>query len=266
MASSADPDPPLDGQALEELIRLGRGSSRIVAFTGAGISTESGIPDYRGPGGVWESRKPPSIGDFLDNPETRRAYWQRRLHDYPTLVGRVPNSGHQALVQLERLGRLTGIITQNIDGLHQKAGSAPDRVIELHGTAHQIRCVANDHRWSAEEIQTRLQAGEMEPRCTVCGGVLRSATILFGEALPAEAWERAVTAAKSCDFMLVVGSSLVVQPAARLPELAMRHGAVVAIINRTETALDSWADLRITDNAGPVLSAFVAGLVGQTSS
>jgi NAD-dependent deacetylase len=256
----AEPDSGPDEADIERLIQLGERYQRIVAFTGAGISTESGIPDYRGPGGVWETRKPPTIGDFLDNPETRRAYWQRRLHDYPTLAGRTPNSGHQALVELERRGRLAAIITQNIDGLHQKAGNRPDRVIELHGTAHEIRCVANDHRWSAAEIQTRLQAGEEEPMCATCGGLLRSATILFGEPLPPDAWARSVALAQSCDLMLVVGSSLVVQPAARLPELAMRRGAAVAIINRTETALDSWADLRIAADAGPVLSAFVAGL------
>ena len=134
-----------------------------MAFTGAGISTDSGIPDYRGPGGVWEQRRPPTIGDFLENPETRREYWARRRTDYPTLAAREPNPAHLALAELERAGRLTAVITQNIDGLHQRAGNDPDRVIELHGTAHRIRCVACGRIWEADAIQRRLEAGEVEP-------------------------------------------------------------------------------------------------------
>ena len=218
---------------LESLFSLAVGRKRIVAFTGAGISTESGIPDYRGPGGVWEQRKPPTIGDYLENSETRRTYWRRRLHDYPTLAAREPNAGHKALAALEHAGMLRAVITQNIDGLHQKAGNDPARVIELHGTAHKIRCVANSHVFEAQTIQTALETGEVDPLCSICGSVLRSATILFGESLPQDAWSQSVKAAVSSDLMLVVGSSLVVNPAARLPVLAKQNGAAVAIVNRT---------------------------------
>jgi NAD-dependent deacetylase len=261
MASSNSEGLPSASPGLSALIRLGRARSRIVAFTGAGISTDSGIPDYRGPGGVWEQRKPPTIGDFLENPETRRAYWERRRSDYPVLASRTPNSGHEALARLERAGRLQSVITQNIDGLHQKAGNTPDRVIELHGTAHQIRCISCGRFYAAGDIQARLEAGEIEPACEFCGGILRSATVLFGEALPKEALDRAVAAASNCDLMLVVGSSLVVNPAARLPVLAKRNRAILAIVNRTPTPLDAVADVHLLGDAAPILEAFVAGLL-----
>ncbi|MGI8522809.1 MAG: SIR2 family NAD-dependent protein deacylase, partial [Nocardioides sp.] len=212
---------------LDLLAGLLADASRIVAFTGAGISTESGIPDYRGPGGVWETRRPPTISDFLDNPEARRGYWARRRVDYPTLAARVPNAGHRALAELERRGKLVGIITQNIDGLHQKAGSDPGRMVELHGSSHLIRCMVCGRIYPAMEIQPRLDSGEAEPACEVCGGILRSATVLFGESLPTAALETAVALTRHCDLMLVVGSSLIVNPAARLPQLAKQHGAVL---------------------------------------
>lgn len=254
-------DPTPDMRAVNALVRLLRTRSSIVAFTGAGISTDSGIPDYRGPGGVWEQRKPPTIGDFLDNPETRRAYWQRRRHDYPILASRQPNAGHLALARLERGGRLQHVITQNVDGLHQKAGNAAGRVIELHGTAHRIRCVGCDGKFSAATIHARLDAGEMEPACERCGGILRSATVLFGEPLPRAALNDAIIAAGNCDVMLVVGSSLVVQPAAQLPLLAKRKRAMLVVINRTLTPLDALADIHVLGEAAPVLEAIASGLM-----
>ncbi len=247
-------DPPERVRALADLIAA---SPRIVAFTGAGISTESGIPDYRGPGGVWERNAPPTIGDFLDNPETRRRYWENRLRTYPDLAAREPNAGHRALVDLERSGRLIAVVTQNIDGLHLRAGHRADRVTELHGTAHRVRCVACGTSWSGSEVQARLERGELPPDCPECGGILRTATILFGEPLPPGALDRAVAAAREADLMLVVGSSLVVQPAARLPLIAKRAGAKVAIVNRMETPLDGIADVRLFGDAGPTLSAVV---------
>jgi NAD-dependent deacetylase len=243
------------GRAVSALIDLVEAATRIVAFTGAGISTESGIPDYRGPGGVWERQAPPTIGDFLENPETRRAYWEGRRTRYPELAAAKPNAGHLALAALERTGRLSHVITQNIDGLHQAAGSTPARVVELHGTAHRVRCLDCGTEWPATEIQPRLANGAGELRCDICGGPLRAATVLFGEALPREALERAVAAARACDLMLVVGSSLIVKPAAQLPVLAKRSGARLAIVNRTPTPLDPLADLHVIGEAGPVLSA-----------
>lgn len=249
------PDAPI-----ETLIELARGATRLVAFTGAGISTESGIPDYRGPGGVWEQRRPPTIGDFRENPETRRDYWEQRRSTYPALAATQPNEGHLALARLERMGILLAVITQNIDGLHQKAGNDPDRVIELHGTAHKVRCLACDRVFDAGAIQARQIAGEIVPACQVCGGPLRSATVLFGEPLPRAALDLAVRAASTCDLMLVVGSSLVVNPAARLPVLAKERGAAVAIVNRTPTPLDDIADVVLREQAGPVLTAFAEAL------
>jgi NAD-dependent deacetylase len=241
-------------------VSLIRGASAIVAMTGAGISTESGIPDYRGPGGVWETRKPPTIGDFVDNLETRREFWRRRLTDYPRLASREPNAGHLALADLERRGTLLAIVTQNIDGLHQKAGNSDRRVIELHGNAHHLRCVTCGTVFDAEEIQRRLAAGEEEPACTVCGGILRSGTVLFGDPIPKEALEMSLAVARACDVMLIVGSSLVVNPAARLPEIARRNGASLVVINRTETPVDQLADVHIVGEAGPTLSEVVSRL------
>jgi NAD-dependent deacetylase len=177
------------------------------------------------------------------------------------LVIREPNAAHLALALLERAGRLTAVITQNIDGLHQRAGNNPDHVIELHGTAHRIRCVSCGQTWEGSEIQRRLEAGEVEPACAACDGILRSATVLFGEALPEGAFQRAAAAASTCDLMFVIGSSLVVNPAARLPVLAKRSGAAMAIVNRTPTPLDAAADVNVLDEASPVLTAFARAVL-----
>ncbi len=245
----------------EQIIQLAsliRSAQRIVVLTGAGISTESGIPDYRGPNGVWTIAKPPTLGDFMENEASRRVYWERRLDSYPDLLAAQPNPAHHALVDIERAGRLSAIVTQNIDGLHQRAGSDPDRVIELHGSAHQIRCTSCQSVFSGEAIQQRLVAGERYPMCQVCGGILRTMTVLFGESLPAAALERSVEAARNADMLLVIGSSLVVNPAAQLPLIARRNGAQVAIVNRTETRLDHLAHLRIEGSAGSVIPRAVS--------
>jgi NAD-dependent deacetylase len=249
-----------NGPAVGALIAVAKQSERLVAFTGAGISTESGIPDYRGPGGVWQTGQIPTLDDFLTNPETRRTYWEGRRTRYPQLAAAEPNQGHRALVALQAAGRLGAIVTQNIDGLHQKAGSDPETVFELHGSANRVRCLSCGRVWPAEEIQARL-ADEEVPNCVVCGGYLRAATVLFGEALPAEALRQAMDAAKQCDLMLIVGSSLVVNPAAQLPLIAKRAGGRLAIVNRTPTPMDAIADVHVIGEAGPVLSAVVEGLV-----
>jgi NAD-dependent deacetylase len=258
----ANPNGAVAERTSAALIELAGPARRIVAFTGAGISTESGIPDYRGPNGVWATGQIPTIADFRENPETRRAYWEQRRTRYAELAARTPNDGHLALVALEWAGRLTAVVTQNIDGLHQKAGNAPERVIELHGSAHRVKCLSCGRTWPAGVVQARLRAEEPEPRCEVCGGPLRGATILFGEALPAEALARAADVSAACDLMVVVGSSLVVQPAAQLPLLAKRRGARLAIVNRTPTPLDGEADLALAGEAGPVLREVVTALVG----
>lgn len=247
----------------QRLIELARTAERLVALTGAGISTESGIPDYRGPNGLWATQKPPTLGDYETNDEQRRRFWQMRRVRYPEMLAREPNRGHIALAELERAGVLLGIITQNIDGLHQKAGNDPGRVVELHGTTHEIRCMSCGRRFAGADIQKRLEAGELDPRCPVCGGVLRSGTVLFGEALPAAALERALLLSQATDLMLVVGTSLVVNPAARLPVIARRAGARIAIVNRESTPLDEEADVVVRGDAGPILSDLAGAIVGD---
>lgn len=246
-----------NGHQIDELVELARNAERIVALTGAGISTESGIPDYRGPNGLWATQKPPTLGDYETNTENRRKFWQFRRESYPTMLAREPNQGHLALADLERRGKLIGVITQNIDGLHQKAGNDPGRVVELHGTTHDIRCMSCGRRYAGVDLQRRLEAGEDDPRCPVCGGVLRSGTILFGEPLPKRALEQAVLLSQAADFMLVIGTSLVVNPAAQLPAIAIRSGSQIAVINREPTPLDEQADVVVRGDAGPVLSELV---------
>ena len=247
------------------LFELAQPAVAITAFTGAGISTESGIPDYRGPGGVWERNAPPTLKDFRQNPETRQQYWAERRLRYPILRDTEPNAGHVALVRLQTAGRLTHVITQNIDGLHQKAGSDPERTIELHGTAHRVRCLDCGTSWPAAEIQARLEIDPL-PACEVCGGMLRAATVLFGESLPEVALRDAFAVARNSDLMLVVGSSLVVQPAARIPELAVASGARLAIINNDPTPLDGLADVVVRGSAGAVLSALADALLGTAQA
>lgn len=250
---------------LDALIALARPVRNIVAFTGAGISTESGIPDYRGPGGVWEKNTLPTIGDFRESQETRAAYWRERKERYPALRDTMPNSGHTALARLQNAGLLSTVITQNIDGLHQKSGIDPERVIELHGTAHRVRCIDCGAVWPAEEIQRRLE-DEPLPACEVCGGRLRGATILFGEALPRAALQAAVAAARMAELMLVIGSSLIVQPAARLPEIAVASGASLAIVNREPTPLDHLAAVLVRGGAGVALGALADALVRKSGA
>jgi NAD-dependent deacetylase len=246
--------------ALAALIELARPARAISAFTGAGISTESGIPDYRGPGGVWERNAPPTLSDFRENPITRRRYWAERRERYSVLRDTQPNAGHLALARLQAAGRLSHVITQNIDGLHQKAGSDPERTIELHGTAHRVRCLDCGESWPADQIQARLER-EPLPSCELCGGMLRAATVLFGQTMPEDALRRAFAVALLSDLLLVVGSSLVVQPAARVPQIAVASGARLAIVNNEPTPLDELADVVVHSRAGIVLSALAHALL-----
>jgi NAD-dependent deacetylase len=252
-------DPALAAQLAPVADRV-RDSGRIVVFTGAGVSTESGIPDYRGPNGVWKTNRVPTVDDVRTDRAGREERWSQQRRRYPEMVAREPNAGHRAIAALERSGRVAAIVTQNIDGLHQKAGSDPDRVLELHGSSHWARCMTCGRRYPMADIVARVEAGETDPRCEVCGGVLRSSTILFGESLPEETLRRAVAASSEADMMLVVGSSLVVRPAAQLPVLARRNGAGLVIVNREPTPLDEIAHAVVRGEAGPVL-ATIADLV-----
>jgi NAD-dependent deacetylase len=233
-------------------------AERIVVLTGAGISTESGIPDYRGPNGVWttrpEARKLVNLEDYVRDPHVRSQAWRERLH-HPAWTAR-PNDGHRALVDLERTGRLLALITQNVDGLHQAAGS--EKVLELHGTIHHARCLSCGRRTPMQEQLDRVRAGEPDPACTGCGGIQKSATIAFGERLDPLVLETAFVAAQACDLFLAIGTSLSVQPAALLAVEALLRGAGLVIVNQGETALDDRADAVIRAPIGEVLPRLVA--------
>lgn len=231
-----------------------------MAFTGAGISTESGIPDYRGPNGLWSRENPTRYRDFLNDPEVRRRYWDRRRQRYPILAGARPNVGHVALARLQAAGYLDIIVTQNIDGLHQKAGSPPERVIELHGTAHAIRCLSCELLWPAEEFDPGPPG--MIPDCPVCGGLVKEATVSFGEPVPRRILEHALALAETTPVMLVIGTSLKVVPAAHVPRRAARAGAFVAIVNDEPTPLDREAAVVLRARAGAALAYLAELLVG----
>lgn len=247
-------------EEIGSLARLLKESSHTTAFTGAGVSTESGIPDYRGPNGVWSIGRPPRLDEFTGSLETRRQYWQERRSRYPVLRKSEPNIGHQSLATLQTLGLIAEIITQNIDGLHQKAGSPAGQTIELHGTAHRVRCLDCRTVWPADEIQLRLLTGEI-PHCENCGGMLRAATVLFGEPLPQVELRQAINAASACDLMIVVGSSLVVKPAAALPMIARSAGAQLAVINAEPTPIDPLAAVTIHAGAGETLQRLLEAVL-----
>ena len=247
---------PLD---LERVAAWIAASRRVTVLTGAGISTDSGIPDYRGPNGVW-TKDPAAMrrGDidvYLADPEIRRASWQERLH-HATWTA-VPNAGHRSLVELERRGRLRALVTQNIDGLHQAAGSSPELVIELHGTIHRARCLACGRETPMQEQLDRVRAGEVDPPCAACGGIQRSATIAFGQALDHDVLERAIKASTGCDLFLAIGTSLQVTPASLLCAMAQRTGARTVIVNAEPTPFDERADAVLRGRIGDVLSPIV---------
>ncbi len=217
---------------------------RVVVLTGAGISTDSGIPDFRGPQGVWTrnpaAEKMATLQHYLADAEVRRAAWQARLH-HPALLAQ-PNAGHRALVQLERDGRLHALITQNVDELHQMAGTSPDKVIEVHGTLRRVMCWQCGQRQPLEDALARVRAGEDDPHCLACGGILKTDTISFGQALVPRVLERAFQVAEEADVMLAVGSTLQVYPVAGTVKVAKRAGAKVVIVNDQPTGMDEMAD------------------------
>jgi len=238
----------------------------MAVFTGAGISTESGIPDYRGPNGVWARQQIPHIDTIRTDEDSRKAHWQERRVRYPEMMAKQPNAGHRALVRFELAAKLLAIVTQNIDGLHLRAGHAPERVIELHGSTHRVRCLSCGRVWRGESIQQQLEGGETDPRCPVCAGVLRVGTILFGESLPERELRTAFAVAQACDLMLVVGSSLVVNPAARIPVIAKQNGSPLIIINRTPTTIDHLADVAVQAEAGPSLVRMADAVLGKETA
>jgi len=236
---------------IDQLAEALAASNAGIAFTGAGISTESGIPDFRGPNGVWKKVDPAefTIDNYINNAEHRGRVWSQRAASHE--AAHEPNDGHRAIVELERLGIISSVVTQNIDGLHAAAGSSV--VLELHGTMREVACLSCGDRAPMGDVVERVRAGETDPHCPRCGGLLKSATVSFGQALPADVIEDAFRRASECDLCLVVGSSLVVYPAAGVPIEAKRAGAAVAIVNAEETDLDDLADVVVRGQAGAVL-------------
>ncbi len=233
-------------------------AGRVVVFTGAGISTESGIPDFRSPGGVWSRMKPIYFQDFVASDEMRREAWRRVFSGAAGWTGAAPNAGHLAVARLVENGKADCVITQNVDNLHQASGVPADRVIELHGNASYAKCLACGERHELADLRAPfVDRGEV-PACRTCGGVVKTATISFGQPMPVEAMSRAEEASLAADLFLVLGSSLVVYPAAGLPILAKRAGARLVIVNREPTELDGFADLVINAEIGPLMANVVA--------
>lgn len=244
-------------EQLQDAAELVREARNIVALTGAGISTESGIPDFRSPGSIWLENPPVSYPDFISKPEARRRYWKTRRSLSNQVSTARPNGAHYALVELEHRQILLGIITQNFDGLHQDAGHTPERVVELHGTSREAACTLCGTRSSMSDLQQRLDTGEIDPQCPLCGGYLKTATILFGQIIPSDVLSRARELAENCDLFLVIGSSLQVSPAATLPRLALKNRVPLIIINLMPTPLDSYADCVLQQRAGLILPQLV---------
>ena len=248
---------------MKELIAKGaqlvENADHILVFTGAGLSTESGIPDFRSAGGVWEKYDPSDFyyQKFVADEKAREKYWTMSTEFYATMRGALPNPAHLAIKTLEDRGKLLSVVTQNIDNLHHKAGNSPEKIIELHGTAFSVYCLDCGKTYDRDQIQARIAAGEKAPRCDDCSGPLKPATISFGQAMPEEKMVLAMMHTRECDLCIVLGSSLVVYPAASVPMQAHQNGAKLIIINRDETPLDPLADLLIHNSVAQVLPQIV---------
>jgi NAD-dependent deacetylase len=242
---------------IEYLSEMILNSRRAVAFTGAGISTESGIPDFRSPGGIWTQMQPIEFDDFVSSEEMRRESWRRKRVIDRDFKAALPNRGHRALATLVERGSMSAIITQNVDGLHQASGVDDDKVIELHGNSTYAACLSCNERYELEPIFDAFDRDETLPVCSDCGGLVKTATISFGQSMPAAAMDRAEQHTLACDLFLAIGSSLVVYPAAGFPVLAKRNGAKLVIINREPTDQDGAADLVLHAEIGDVLGGAV---------
>ncbi len=230
---------------------------RAVVFTGAGISTESGIPDFRSPGGIWSKYRPIEFQEFLASEESRLEYWRRKFATDDVLLAAEPNRGHRAVAALVGQNKVTAVITQNVDGLHQKSGVPDEQVIELHGNTTYATCLDCTQRYELAPIKQAFVADESLPHCAACGGIVKPATISFGQSMPVEERRRAELATLDCDLFLAIGSSLVVYPAAGFPALAKSNGARLVILNRDPTDFDGQADLVLNHEIGPTLGAVV---------
>ena len=243
-------------QYLKELARLIEAADRVVLFTGAGISTESGIPDFRSPGGIWTRQTPIDFSDFMRSDEARRETWRRRFAMEPILRQATPNRGHRAVAELIRTGKAAAVITQNIDGLHQDSGIPDDKVIELHGNTTYAHCLECSTRYEIEALRVDFEQDRIVPRCA-CGGWVKTATVSFGQSMPINEMRRAERETLLADLFITVGSSLIVYPAAGFPELAKRNGSALVILNLQQTGLDDVADLVLNRLIGDTLGTVV---------
>ena len=238
---------------IAEKIKAG---GKNVIFTGAGISTESGIPDYRSQGGIWDRFRPVYFDEFMSSKESREEYWRRWVELYRGLLQAEPNPAHMTVAELCEADLLDAVITQNVDGLHQASGVSGDKIIELHGNTRRIRCMHCRKLTPTDEVWQRLAEGDTAPECS-CSGFLKPDTISFGQSMPADEVERATDLSRACDFFMVVGSTLLVQPAAHMPYYAKNNGAWLAIVNLSETPCDNICDVLVQEEAGKVLPAIL---------
>ena len=246
---------------LETLIALLREAQQLVFFTGAGLSTESGIPDFRSPGtGLWNKIKPIEFSDFVNSEDARAESWRRKFTGDRAMTTAEPNSGHLAIAELVDMNRCNGVITQNVDNLHQQSGVNETHIVELHGNATYAACLSCGQRYELAELESQYQQNQHIHPCPLCGGLIKTATISFGQAMPEEAMQRAAELTSQCDLMIVLGSSLTVYPAAAFPEHVAQRGDKLVIINQQPTGLDSLADLVINESIGSVLPSAVAAL------
>jgi NAD-dependent deacetylase len=243
-------------QTIELLAKEIVNSKHLVAFTGAGISTESDIPDYRSQGGIWDKFRPVYIDEFMSSQAARVQYWQRKTELYSALINAQPNAAHRGLAELYKLGFLKAVITQNIDGLHQKAGVPADATIELHGNSMRVRCMSCAQLSSIHEAHQRIQSGDLAPECE-CGGFLKPDTISFGQSLCVDVLAKADEQCRVSSAMLIIGSTLLVHPAAALPGKAKQNGAFIAMINLSETPCDHMCDLLVREKAGIAMESLI---------
>jgi NAD-dependent deacetylase len=263
-AEDVDPgeidDPDEVGRQIDRVRAWIDASEHVVVLTGAGISTDSGIPDFRGPDGVWtrdpEAEKRATLQHYMADPQVRRRAWRDRLEHAAWTAE--PNAGHRAITELERRGKLDRVITQNVDGLQQAAGTDPARVIEVHGTVHDVVCMSCDERAPMQRALDRVRAGEADPHCRTCGGILKSATISFGQKLVPTDIEAASSAARRADLLVAVGSTLAVYPVADVVPVARTSGARIVIVNGSETAMDHLADVVLRGSISELLPRLVA--------
>ncbi len=239
-------------EKIEQIAQKIKEFRRLIVFTGAGISTESGIPDYRSQGGIWDKFRPVYFDEFMSSRDARIRYWQQRLDMEKGLARAEPNKGHKAIARLHELGLLTAVITQNIDGLHQESGLPDDKVIELHGNTRRVRCMSCKKVIPFKEAMAIIDSGDPAPQCS-CSGYFKPDTISFGQAMPDKETQKAAMLSSQSDLFMVVGSTLLVQPAALMPEYAKNNGAFLVIINLSETPYDNICDVLINEKAGGVL-------------